>query len=305
MDHEDAGGSLLGPGLQINSPPPPSNAPPRPPPPPSMGAAAAAASGFSVQATVAPGASDPKLYLQIGEYKLSKTLGIGSFGKVKLATQCVYKAVAVAAPLVFCSAARQPALCPRRRWKPPPPGPPPFPPPPPPHPVCPLPLLPSLYPRSIKTGYKVAIKVLNREKIKKMEMSGKVKREITNLKRFTHPHIIRMYEVIHTPSDIFVVIEYVSGGELFDYIVQKGRLAENEARHFFQQIVAGVEYCAWDAPHPPPLPSPISLPPRRVAHPPLPPAAVPHSRAPHQATTLASSTATSSPRTCCWTTSTT
>ena len=98
--------------------------------------------------------------------------------------------------------------------------------------------------KHIRTGYNVAIKILNRAKIMKLEMSGKVRREITNLKRFTHPHIIRLYEVIHTPTDIFVVIEYVSGGELFDYIVQKGRLNENEARHYFQQITAGIEYCA-------------------------------------------------------------
>jgi 5'-AMP-activated protein kinase catalytic alpha subunit len=49
--------------------------------------------------------------------------------------------------------------------------------------------------------------------------------------------------VIDTPTDIYVVMEYVSGGELFDYIVAKGRLSEDEARRFFQQIVAGVEYC--------------------------------------------------------------
>jgi serine/threonine protein kinase len=74
-------------------------------------------------------------------------------------------------------------------------------------------------------------------------MAEKVRREIANLKRFSHPHIIRLFEVIHTPTDIFVVMEYVSGGELFDYIVQKGRLTESEARHFFQQIIAGIEYC--------------------------------------------------------------
>ena len=102
--------------------------------------------------------------------------------------------------------------------------------------------------KHIRTGYNVAIKILNRAKIMKLEMSSKVRREITNLKRFSHPHIIRLYEVIHTPTDIFVVIEYVSGGELFDYIVQKGRLVENEARHLFQQITAGVEYCACAAP---------------------------------------------------------
>lgn len=50
-----------------------------------------------------------------------------------------------------------------------------------------------------------------------------------------HPHIIRLYEVIETPTDIFVVMEYVKSGELFDYIVEKGRLQEDEARRFFQQ----------------------------------------------------------------------
>ena len=48
-----------------------------------------------------------------------------------------------------------------------------------------------------------------------------MKREINILQRCTHPHIIRLYEVIDTPSDIFVVMEYVSNGELFDYIVSK------------------------------------------------------------------------------------
>ena len=53
-----------------------------------------------------------------------------------------------------------------------------------------------------------------------------------------HPHIIRLYEVIETPTDIFVVMEYVKSGELFDYIVEKGRLGEDEARRFFQQVVS-------------------------------------------------------------------
>mmetsp|Transcript_24326 Transcript_24326/g.75086 ORF Transcript_24326/g.75086 Transcript_24326/m.75086 type:complete len:727 (+) Transcript_24326:63-2243(+) len=74
-------------------------------------------------------------------------------------------------------------------------------------------------------------------------MAEKVKREINILQRCTHPHIIRLYEVIDTPTDIFVVMEYVSNGELFDYIVSKGRLAPDEARHFFHQIISGVEYC--------------------------------------------------------------
>lgn len=51
-----------------------------------------------------------------------------------------------------------------------------------------------------------------------------------------HPHIIRLYEVIETQTDIYVVMEYVKSGELFDYIVEKGRLQEDEARRFFQQV---------------------------------------------------------------------
>lgn len=93
------------------------------------------------------------------------------------------------------------------------------------------------------TGLKVAIKILNKAKIKQLDMAEKVRREINILKMCTHPHIVRVYEVIDTPSDIFVIMEYVSGGELFDYIVSRGRLPADEARHLFHMIVSGVEYC--------------------------------------------------------------
>ena len=63
-----------------------------------------------------------------------------------------------------------------------------------------------------------------------------MRREIKILRLFMHPHIIRLYEVIETLTDIFVVMEYVKSGELFDYIVEKGRLGEDEARRFFQQV---------------------------------------------------------------------
>lgn len=93
------------------------------------------------------------------------------------------------------------------------------------------------------TGHKVAVKILNKAKIKQLGMEEKVQREINILHLCTHPHIIRLYEVIDTPTDIFLVNEYVSGGELFDYIVSKGRLSSDEARNFFHQIVSGIEYC--------------------------------------------------------------
>lgn len=68
------------------------------------------------------------------------------------------------------------------------------------------------------TKHKVAIKILNKRKIKSLGMLDKIKREIKILKLFSHPHIIKLYEFIDTPSDIFVVLEYASGGELFDLI---------------------------------------------------------------------------------------
>ncbi|CAG0879801.1 unnamed protein product [Cyprideis torosa] len=120
--------------------------------------------------------------VKVGHYFLGETLGVGTFGKVKIGTHDV-------------------------------------------------------------TGHKVAVKILNREKIKDLDVVNKIKREIQNMKVFRHPHIIKLYQVISTPSDIFMVMEYVSGGELFDYIVRHGRLKESEARRFFQQIVSGVAHC--------------------------------------------------------------
>ncbi|XP_070605076.1 5'-AMP-activated protein kinase catalytic subunit alpha-2 [Erythrolamprus reginae] len=93
------------------------------------------------------------------------------------------------------------------------------------------------------TGHKVAVKILNRQKIRSLDVVGKIKREIQNLKLFRHPHIIKLYQVISTPTDFFMVMEYVSGGELFDYICKHGHVEEAEARRLFQQILSAVDYC--------------------------------------------------------------
>jgi serine/threonine protein kinase len=60
-----------------------------------------------------------------------------------------------------------------------------------------------------------------------MDMGRKIWREIDIMKTFNHPHIIRLYEVIDTPTDLYVVLEYSPGGELFDYIVSKGRVRKS------------------------------------------------------------------------------
>ncbi|TYH41700.1 hypothetical protein ES332_D11G011500v1, partial [Gossypium tomentosum] len=90
---------------------------------------------------------------------------------------------------------------------------------------------------------KVAEHNLDLTKIKTKAMEEKVRREINISRLFMHPHIIRLYEVIETTTDIFMVTEYAESGELFDYIVLKRRLHEDEARKLFQQIISGVEYC--------------------------------------------------------------
>ncbi|CDS39555.1 5' AMP activated protein kinase catalytic [Echinococcus multilocularis] len=93
------------------------------------------------------------------------------------------------------------------------------------------------------TGVQVAVKIVNRDKIKALDVAGKLRREIQNLWLFRHPHIIKLYQVISTPTDIFMIMEYVSGGELFEFIVKSGKISEKDARKFFQQIISGVDYC--------------------------------------------------------------
>lgn len=92
------------------------------------------------------------------------------------------------------------------------------------------------------TGVKVAIKILARQSIND-SAAEKVIREIKIMRLLSHPHIVRLYEVIETRSCIYVIMEYMNSGELFDYITENGRLDEDEARHLFQQIISGVESC--------------------------------------------------------------
>lgn len=95
-----------------------------------------------------------------------------------------------------------------------------------------------------QTKQQVAIKIINKSKLtSKPNLRRKVEREIAVMKLIDHPHLIKLYDVLQTRKYLFLIIEYVEGGELFDYIVQKGKLSEEEAFHFFKQIVEGVEYC--------------------------------------------------------------
>lgn len=128
-------------------------------------------------------ASSPKKVKakSIGHYVLGKTIGEGTFGKVKLGTH-------------------------------------------------------------ILTGEKVAVKILEKERIVDVADVERVAREIHILKLIQHPHVIRLFEIIETPRQLYLITEYCSGGELFDHIVASGRVREREACRFFHQIMSGVEH---------------------------------------------------------------
>ncbi|KAG2688929.1 hypothetical protein I3843_09G115800 [Carya illinoinensis] len=97
--------------------------------------------------------------------------------------------------------------------------------------------------RNVVSGENVAIKILDKEKVLKHKMIGQIKREISTMKLIRHPNVIRMYEVMASKMKIYIVLEFVTGGELFDKIASKGRLKEDEARKYFQQLINAVDYC--------------------------------------------------------------
>ncbi|XP_073410659.1 serine/threonine-protein kinase MARK2-like [Dendrobates tinctorius] len=117
----------------------------------------------------------------IGNYRLLKTIGKGSFAKVKLA-------------------------------------------------------------RHVLTGEEVAVKILDKTQLNSSSLQ-KLFREVRIMKVLNHPNIVKLFEVIETEKTLYLVMEYASGGEVFDYLVEHGRMKEKEARSKFRQIVSAVQYC--------------------------------------------------------------
>ncbi|OIW02279.1 hypothetical protein TanjilG_11173 [Lupinus angustifolius] len=115
----------------------------------------------------------PRPRIRVGKYELGKTIGEGSFAKVKLA-------------------------------------------------------------RNVDTRDHVAIKILDREHLKK---------EISAMKLINHPNVVKIFEVMASKTKIYIVLELVRGGELFDKIASSGKLKEDEARSYFQQLINAVDYC--------------------------------------------------------------
>ncbi|KAH9790447.1 CBL-interacting protein kinase 32 [Citrus sinensis] len=126
--------------------------------------------------------SQPKIKRRVGKYEVGRTIGEGTFAKVKFA-------------------------------------------------------------RNSETGEPVALKILDKEKVLKHKMAEQIKREVATMKLVKHPNVVRLYEVMGSKTKIFIVLEFVTGGELFDKIVNHGRMKEDEARRYFQQLINAVDYC--------------------------------------------------------------
>ncbi|XP_068729199.1 MAP/microtubule affinity-regulating kinase 3-like isoform X1 [Montipora capricornis] len=96
--------------------------------------------------------------------------------------------------------------------------------------------------KHVPTGKEVAIKIIDKTQLNPSSLQ-KLFREVRIMKFLDHPNIVKLYEVIETDKTLYLVMEYASGGEVFDYLVAHGRMKEKEARSKFRQIVSAVQYC--------------------------------------------------------------
>ena len=94
----------------------------------------------------------------------------------------------------------------------------------------------------LPTGEKVAIKIMSKDQIKEKSDKIRIEKEINIQKKLHHQNIVQQYAIIETDSTIYIISEYCSGGELFDYIVSKRKLYEVEACRIYQQLISGLEY---------------------------------------------------------------
>ncbi|XP_014509552.1 CBL-interacting serine/threonine-protein kinase 24 isoform X2 [Vigna radiata var. radiata] len=97
--------------------------------------------------------------------------------------------------------------------------------------------------RNSETGESVAIKTMAKTTILQHRMVEQIKREISIMKIVRHPNIVRLHEVLASQTKIYIILEFVMGGELYDKIVQQGRLSENESRRYFQQLIDAIDHC--------------------------------------------------------------
>ena len=89
---------------------------------------------------------------------------------------------------------------------------------------------------------KVAIKILEKIKLKEEDDIIRLKREFEMLSQFNHPNLITVSEIFETKDAYFTVMEFCEGGELFNYIVQNKYLSEEKSAFFYYQLINGLDY---------------------------------------------------------------
>ena len=94
----------------------------------------------------------------------------------------------------------------------------------------------------LPTNEKVAVKIIEKERMTDKDDIVRLKREFDMLSKFNHPNVILVTEIFESNDSYYSVMEYCEKGELFNYIVEKKRLSENESAFFYFQIIQGLEY---------------------------------------------------------------
>lgn len=95
----------------------------------------------------------------------------------------------------------------------------------------------------VETNAAFAIKIIDKQQLAKEHMEEQLKREIAIMKHLKHENIVQLKEVLQTAKHIYIVLELVTGGELFDRIVAAKRFDENTGRKYFQQLILAISYC--------------------------------------------------------------
>jgi serine/threonine protein kinase len=93
-----------------------------------------------------------------------------------------------------------------------------------------------------ETGERVAIKIISKAKLAKQNMEKQTKKEILIMKRINHPNIVKLFDVYQTKTKLYLIMELVTGGELFEKIAQEGKLSESQSRRYFQQLIDAIDY---------------------------------------------------------------
>jgi len=94
-----------------------------------------------------------------------------------------------------------------------------------------------------RTGDQFAVKVMDRRNIRENDLTLQVRKEISVMMSLHHKNVVKLYQVLSTSARVYIVMDLVTGGELFDEILERKRLPEDMARHYFLQLIDGLEHC--------------------------------------------------------------